>query len=787
MRKCTVLLLVCLTLPMAASGGVGDSWNFNGQIAFTANPNGAWSYGYAPDPEVGNIVLPYTFGLFTNVYTMGGDIQNNTWYGFNATSIPVLFHNYNADVGAMAGCQVGRTAMHPGYFLPVGGGAPEGNYACVARWTAPADEPAVKIQGAFSPGLTGTVSEFIVVNGGQADGYVIMEVAGTNSAQPFEEYVAGIQAGDTIDFVLGQYDVIVSDTTMLDAVITSVKSIPLSYFKAQDPDPTDGAVEVAPGAILSWFVNDGLANLTYDIYVQPDPNFDPNASPTETGLPDDSYDADPDLIMSRTYSWRVDVNGYIQDPNLPYDPENPYDYPIHVTGDVWTFTTIEAPTLGPDGEVISVNLQASGAAVGTNIAGVVPVGNWNDYTGMTGTKLFLDNDLGFSTYTRFACSGGGAMSAAGTNTGNPGDDALLSGHIYVASTTMSGTFTDIPYAAYDLYVYFNSGAVTNTQTFTIRGTSNTLLGYDEMGTDTALVESQNGTVNGNYVVFKDLTSPDVTIDATPRAGLPSGYAYLNGFQIVSSWNPQPADEKQNVRSSVTLTWLNPITDIADVEYDLYLKQGDSSFGDPITLTTASYDPEPDLENNSVYYWQVVMSGYTQDPNLAYNPGNPFDYPVTRTSPVWSFTVAGKAAEPIPANGAIEVDPNAILEWQGLVGYQHDVYFGTDAEAVANADINDLTGIYLGRQAEEAVTFDPYGLTDMDWGTTYYWRIDEVIPGTPDTILVGDVWSFTIIVPQCPTPLRGDTNDDCINDMQDLVNIAQSWLTCSLVPAESCPF
>lgn len=775
MRKCTVILLVCLTLPMAVSGGVGDSWDFNGQIAFTANPNGAWSYGYATDPEMGSMVLPSDFNLFDTTGTLMSESQLNCWYLAGNAAFPILFHSY--ETANMYGCPQGKTALHPGPLA----GLP-GTYAGVARWIAPANEPAVKIEGSFYAGDGGSVSCFIVYNGEAVNGSVVMEVLGTTAAVPFEKYLAGIQAGDTLDFVVGQYDAFASETTPLDIKITSVASVPLSVYKASNPNPADGALHILTDAVLSWTGPGGVEDLTYDLYLDTDPNF---TAPAASDLVTAGFDPAGGLDMGRTYYWRVDVNGFIQDPNLPYNPSNPYDYPIVVTGDVWSFSTIK---LGPDGEVISVNLQASGAAVGANIAGVVPVGNWNDFVGITGTKPALLNDLGFSTITSFTCTGGGAVTAAAVATGNPGDDALISGHIYVPSTTMSGTFTDIPFAAYDVYVYFNSGAVTNTQTFTIRGTSNTLLGYDIAGMDIALVESQNGTVDGNYVVFKGLTGSNVTIDATPVVGLPSGYAYLNGFQIVTSWKPQPADGKIDVPSTATLSWLNPISDIVDVTYDLYLKQGDSDFAGPLVtdLTTASYNPDPDLDKGQVYYWQVVMSGMTQDPNQPYDPGNPYDYPVTRTSPVWSFTVAGKAAEPIPANGAVEVDPNAILEWQGLPGYQHDVYFGTDAAAVASADVT-TAGIYQGRQDEAAMTFDPYGLTDMDWAATYYWRIDEVIPGTPDTILAGDVWSFTIIVPQCPTPLRGDTNDDCITDMQDLVNIAQSWLTCSLVPAESCPF
>jgi len=51
---------------------------------------------------------------------------------------------------------------------------------------------------------------------------------------------------------------------------------------------------------------------------------------------------------------------------------------------------------------------------------------------------------------------------------------------------------------------------------------------------------------------------------------------------------------------------------------------------------------------------------------------------------------------------------------------HDVYFGTDKDAVAHANASDTTGIYRGRQS---VTI--YTPPDVEWGGgPYYWRVDE---------------------------------------------------------------
>ncbi|MFH1715752.1 MAG: LamG-like jellyroll fold domain-containing protein, partial [Planctomycetota bacterium] len=77
----------------------------------------------------------------------------------------------------------------------------------------------------------------------------------------------------------------------------------------------------------------------------------------------------------------------------------------------------------------------------------------------------------------------------------------------------------------------------------------------------------------------------------------------------------------------------------------------------------------------------------------------------------------------PTNGRIlEVDSVSAVSWMpGDKASQHDVYFGTGAETVTGADDSDGTGAYRGRQS--ATTYRPP--EGFDWGTTYFWRIDEL--------------------------------------------------------------
>ena len=98
-----------------------------------------------------------------------------------------------------------------------------------------------------------------------------------------------------------------------------------------------------------------------------------------------------------------------------------------------------------------------------------------------------------------------------------------------------------------------------------------------------------------------------------------------------------------------------------------------------------------------------------------------------------------AWDPSPAHGSMRYmeDPKP-LNWKiGDKASRHDVYIGIEREAVSNADKSDTTGIYRGRQ----VSADYIPSESLQWGQTYYWRVDEY--STDNTISKGNVWSFTV--------------------------------------------
>jgi concanavalin A-like lectin/glucanase superfamily protein/F5/8 type C domain-containing protein len=87
----------------------------------------------------------------------------------------------------------------------------------------------------------------------------------------------------------------------------------------------------------------------------------------------------------------------------------------------------------------------------------------------------------------------------------------------------------------------------------------------------------------------------------------------------------------------------------------------------------------------------------------------------------------QAREAEPADGATDVSVDAVLDWRaGREAVSHEVYFGTDAEALALVD---------------TVTDSQYNPGGLDLATTYYWQISEVNEAEAISTWQGPLWSF----------------------------------------------
>ena len=94
-----------------------------------------------------------------------------------------------------------------------------------------------------------------------------------------------------------------------------------------------------------------------------------------------------------------------------------------------------------------------------------------------------------------------------------------------------------------------------------------------------------------------------------------------------------------------------------------------------------------------------------------------------------------AANPEPTDGATDILRDTVLSWRAgesaAATNGHIVHFGENF-----SDVNDaMDGI-----AQDDNTFDAGRL---DFGKTYYWRVDEVNGAPDNTVFKGEVWNFTV--------------------------------------------
>jgi hypothetical protein len=96
----------------------------------------------------------------------------------------------------------------------------------------------------------------------------------------------------------------------------------------------------------------------------------------------------------------------------------------------------------------------------------------------------------------------------------------------------------------------------------------------------------------------------------------------------------------------------------------------------------------------------------------------------------------KASAPNPSNRAVDVSQMQILGFSAVEdAASHQVYFGTDEDAVKNADTSSPE--YKGSRNLGSESYDP---GQLQWNTTYYWRVDEV--KADGMVQMGNIWSFT---------------------------------------------
>jgi len=181
----------------------------------------------------------------------------------------------------------------------------------------------------------------------------------------------------------------------------------------------------------------------------------------------------------------------------------------------------------------------------------------------------------------------------------------------------------------------------------------------------------------------------------------------------TAYAPDPADTAESIDLNANLSWTAGFGAKLHTVFfgDNFDDVNDATVGLP--QGTATFSPGP-LELAKTYYWRV----------------DEFDGFGTHKGNVWSYTTQGAVGSPEPAKGAVDVTQTPVLTWvPGIFADTHEVYFGADAASL------ELKG--SGNPGSES-----YEPGQLEWDTTYYWRIDEANNTNTDSPWTGPLWSFT---------------------------------------------
>ncbi len=133
-------------------------------------------------------------------------------------------------------------------------------------------------------------------------------------------------------------------------------------------------------------------------------------------------------------------------------------------------------------------------------------------------------------------------------------------------------------------------------------------------------------------------------------------------------------------------------------------------------------------------WGCDWIGAIDDVRMYNNALTPEEIKAVMSGP------AKLAGSPNPADKAVDVPRDTSLSWTaGQFAVTHDVYLGK-----AFVDVNTATAAskdLLVSQGQKETSYRPAKM--LDFGQTYYWRVDEVNKPADNVTFKGNVWSFTV--------------------------------------------
>jgi hypothetical protein len=575
------------------------------------------------------------------------------------------------------------------------------------------------------------------------NGVEVAAATASFTSVPSHTNVAGLGARNSQDAFGGSasgdyYGGLIDDVQMYDHVLsaTEIPEAMSGWPKARQPSPADGAVNVnAP--LFEWTPGNGA--LWHDVYLGAGPDLGP-ADLVGPHVLVPMYWHFPPLTPGATYYWRVD--------------ETSGDGSTVVPGNVWTFTyaSLEAwdpaPAAGAKYIDPSVTLTWKGGLngitrdvyLGTDMT-AVDEGTPEVFLGNVATLSFPTAalQLGTAYYWRID-----EVDAQGQK---------VKGKIWTFTTVPDVPVTDPSLAA---RWTLDEGMGTRVVDWSGHGHHGDFVGSFQWvdGFDGSAL--QCGGVAGERVEMFGYEGVLGKQDRTCSAWIKTGGlgAILSWGQAVTSqkWIFRVQDSNGNagaIRVEVEGGRIVGWADLRDNEWH-HVAAVLQSAGAPTVQDIKLYvDGLPEAISDSLVVdidtaggrnvWigndhsNRPFPGLIDDVRIYDKALTPEELAlVMRIDPL-------RAGEPSPAHGSLaDIRTATPLTWtKGDSASKHDVYFGTDEAAVMDANTSDTTGVYRGRIS--ATSFTP--AEDLDWGQTYFWRVDE--SNTDGSITTGKVWSFTV--------------------------------------------
>ncbi len=524
--------------------------------------------------------------------------------------------------------------------------------------------------------------------------------------------------------------------------------------KASNPQPADGAVGVSM-ALMQW--DAGSFALWHDIYFGTTPELGPADFKSKMPLQSAMYFHGPGLQPGTTYYWRIDE----------IDPDGTVR-----TGDTWSFTATPQAAWAP--------MPADGARyVEQNV-----VLEWSPGLNATQRDVYFGTDR--------------AAVEAGT-----GDTAK--GSQYQTSYTPTGLQRGMRY-----YWRVDEKAGGSTVTgpiwsFTVRPivakTDPTLVSWwklEDENAGTAVVDYSGsdyyGTLRGNaqwvegyYGDALDLDGSDDFVEFDAPTDWPSGTeartlcgwgktdSVAAGWRWIAAYGAPGTGQAFFIGINGTDLYGGGYGDDVfragfwdvDVWHHICVTYDGTTArlyadGLEVAFAAKTWDLVPNVArigrqvNSAAEFWDGMVDD-VRVYNVALTPDQIKD--VMRGDPLIAWA-------PQPKRGAnVDIRDAEVLSWSpGDTAAQHDVYFGTDRDAIKAADTDSAE--YQGRQA--ATSFSLAGVVDFGGGA-YFWRVDEV-EADGATVHRGSIWEFTI-----PDYLIVDEFETYTDDYEAGEAIWQAWI------------